>query len=179
MPERNPKKPPKPVQTLISRLSASLESYYVTPTSDDALVRMAALIAYHGEDLYGPLVKLFGDHRRKDKWGKTLDLLCRNPDKLDRVVEAVQSYEHFDGRELTRERFQLDQVVEVMLEIPAGGMEMYVSQTMADGLDRPTAIWHPNTLEYRKGQMKSVFGYEQDRDSDYMDEIDDNVEVVE
>lgn len=176
MVERKAKHPPQTIRDLVGRLTHAFDSYYCTPPSDDHVVKLAALIHRHGEEAYGPLVKLFADHRKTGQWEKTLDLLCQHPDQLERVVQNVKAYQRFGGRELTRERFQLDQVVGVMLEIPPDGAETYVAAIMSEGLERPRALWHKNTLDYNRERLRGVFGYTEDYEG--TDYIPDDDEIV-
>lgn len=186
---RKPIKPPKRVNVVRKKIHAAMEAAYVGPRRTGPLTRLAALVVFMeeeegeeaGSNLYWALLGLFNSNNRVERWGKALNTIPADTEKLGRLIHCCRAYRKWVSRkgrgpDLNDASFKLDQVVDVMMQIPKP--DTYVSIKVSDGFDRVSSIFHPNTLAYaRENQMKGMFGYSEDYDSDYSDQLD-KVEVV-
>lgn len=78
------------------------------------------------------------------KFRESVDLLLSR-EKLLHVAVALRTWRSVTGRDVGRDRFSPDRVIETMLSVD--DPEPYVRQLHGRGLSHLAAVFHPNTLE--------------------------------
>jgi hypothetical protein len=186
--KRVPKRPTPSVRKWVKNLRMALKARYIKPPSDAHVLKLAAfctLVGQPGNDdadaVYWALLALFAHRRRRNRWAKAISEIPPDREKLLRLKRCVDAYrkhiEERTGVSFSNSNFKLDKVVKVMLEIPRP--ETYVRVCGEQGLYQVSAVFHPNTLRYKRKELRGVFGYGgEGEDDDYLNEVMDKLDVV-
>lgn len=163
--KRKAKPPEDPVKETAARLKRAVRYHHGSNPGDEAVVKMAGLLHLVSDEdereqcLYAIISVFVGSRgRRTRRWGKIWDKLPPKPETPRRIRDCVHAYNRYCGREIADERFDLDQVVKTMVQIPDA--KAYVSWCANDDLLKATAVFHPNTLELARKRLRGVFGYD-------------------
>ncbi len=104
---------------------------------------------------------------------ETLEALPPDAEALSHVASTMALWRRVTGREMTRsERFRPDTVVRAMLAVPTP--EPYIKHLHDKGLSALALMFHPNTLEARRGDaaLRGVFGGGGEYFEDTLDQLD-------
>ena len=159
--KRQPKRPTPSVRGwLISLKSAiKLASFRPGPPRRE-VIRLAAVMSLLGKvednkDAYWAIKALFFNNYRTGQWCAALDLISTDVD-LERVVEAVALYNTLSTKMIASCRFNLSQVIAVMLQ--AKNPKALITSCVKGGIDHIGGIFHPNTLRAAERRLRGSLG---------------------
>ena len=183
MTTREAKTTQPPVVRWVRHIERGFEAEYMQPPRRGLLQKMAGVIAIVGQpdnqqarQTYHALIPLFAHRKRRSRWTKAVDLIPADRQRILRITECVRAYnqqiENKTKVELSSAKFKLDRVIKTMMEIPDAGP--YIDWCRDEGIYHPGAIFHPNTLDQAKDDLKGVFGYAERME--YGNQLDDTEE---
>lgn len=173
MPRREAKTPLQGVEAWMDKLRFSRKHSGAPPPGDNALARLAGLLRIMGRpepgseaaEIGNSFIRLFigsAGRNRTKYWAKVLDDFPAEPAMIRRVHRCVQAHtRHAESQAkftIETDRLKLDKVVEAMLEIPKP--DLYVRHTMNAFSPRPRVMFHPNTVDVVKDQLKGLTNYD-------------------
>lgn len=171
-------------QNRTRKRKAIVEDDWTKEVFSDQLCKLAALTASVGpieseeaRRVHYALGCLFLERSRLSRWARALDLLPPNPAVLINIANHVQAYDtEVRDNQLKTGKYKLDQVLAVMLEI--NEPVVYLKHVVAGGLVHPGAIYHPNTLQAARGQLRGLLGRRAESAAQHAEQVRTKVKIV-
>lgn len=131
------------------------------------LVRLAAVLSMLGtstdnKEAYWSVKVLFFNKYRIAHWASALDLFSAEA-QVTKVVQCVDAFTELSPLDLTRCRFNLVDVIKVMLD--ARSPQALIKSCVRDGIDHLGGIFHPNTLKAAEKRVRGALGKLADEDA--------------
>lgn len=180
MPVRKPILPAPPVVEWKQKLGY-LRSQIQLKIKDEELTLLCgfmAIVGLPGEEdsrrFFYAIKGLLLQQGRESRLPKVLRLLPPDRKKLLRFADVAKAYGDIVGP-LSDGKIQVDRVVKVMLEIPDG--RPYIQRLYNTGFYHLGAIFHPNTLERARRDMRGLFSGSEGEDG-YWERTSDQLNIV-
>lgn len=163
MTDRKAKKPSSPVRSWMKTIHNASRVARMKP-ADHLVARLAAYLTLVGppEDpeaqrAFWAIKGLFITQKRLHQWERALKKIPAEREAVMQVVECYQALAAAAGtRKWETAKFDLVQVVTVMLEIP--NVQAYVRDAKHNDFLEPGSLFHPNSLAAARKRLRGALG---------------------